>query len=179
MLLGEALIEAEVITEGQLQKALLAQKRFPGHALGPIVAKLFDVPSEVVETVFIKKVVVPIIDRWFRRELASKPGPGGINLGDMISDITIDLMAYSRYEGELVSFRRNEQGYYLEQRREAKLEKVTVEKVAVTVRTIRRQEVSFANVALELALDSKYVRPVNPGFVVEARLKLLQALKQK
>ena len=180
MLLGEALIDAAIISKEQLQKAMVAQKRFPNHSLGRIVAKLYDVPAEVIETVFITKVVVPVIEEWLRRQLASKPGPGGVDLAAMVAGIEIDLVSYSRYEGELVFFRRNEQdGYYVEQKRMNKLENVTVEIATITLLTIRRQRVVFNDVSLEVPLASKNVRALNSGFLPEARLKLLHAMKQK
>ena len=181
MLLGEALIEAGVITDEQLKKAVLAQKRFPNHSLGRIVVKLFNVPVEIVETTFIKMVILPILEQWFRRELAFKPGPNGLNLADMLSVIEIDLTSFARYEGERVSFLRNDEGYYLEEKRHAKIESLSLEVKTFYLRTIRRQEITLHDAGFEVILgDSKHqVKPENPGFVAEARLKLMQALKQK
>ncbi len=179
MLLGEALIEASIISADQLKKAIVAQQRFPNHSLGRIIVKLFGVPVEIVETTFIKKVVLPFIDEWFREELAKKPGIGGVNLADMISSIDLDLSSYRRYEGEQVYFQRNDQGYYVEQNRDTKLEKISVKIDFFLVRTIRRQEVVLKDALFEVTLGRKSIRPENPGFVAEYRLKLLHAMKEK
>ncbi|MEN8140112.1 MAG: hypothetical protein ABFR97_02710 [Thermodesulfobacteriota bacterium] len=178
MMLGEALVDAAIISTDQLKRAIVAQKRYPGHSLGQIVVKLYDVPVEIVETLFVKKVLVPALIRWLERELARLPGPGGENLTELIRRVEIGLAAFSRHEGEAVIFSRDEEGYFRQVERDARLERIKARVDSFVIHTTLGQQLCLEDEGFAMILGKNKIKPDNPGFVPTVRLLLIQAMKE-
>ena len=179
MLLGELLVQEKVITQMQLNQALKSQSRYPNHSIGKVVSKVFNVPMEIIETVMMSKSVIPKIEVWFKHNIDQKSQKDGIPLSSTIKNFKLEINNYTRYEGEAVHFIRNEMGYYCEDSRDVRLEKIAIIIDTIQLTTRRKQEIILHNVNLDITLGTNEIRAENPGFITEARLKLLHALKQK
>ncbi|MEW6237779.1 MAG: hypothetical protein AB1656_20525 [Candidatus Omnitrophota bacterium] len=59
--LGQALIDSGVIDSRQLDEALAVQKEHSHRTLGEIVSSSYAVPMEMIETVFVKDILVPSV----------------------------------------------------------------------------------------------------------------------
>lgn len=179
MLLGEALIEAGLINEAHLKKALTAQASNPNLSLGEIITKLYDVPRDMVESHYITLAIIPLIKEWLQTELNKKEFSDGLPTGSVIADIAINVSAFSRHKGETVSFKRVEGGMYREISSLMKMERIltTIEFLVIT--TTKKQKITLNDVHLEVNLKNKGVRPDNPGFLAEVNLRLQKAFKEK
>ena len=179
MLLGELLVKHKVITELQLSQALKAQTRYPNMSIGQVVSKVFNIPIEIIETTMITKSVLPKIEVWFKKNIDQKSKKDGIPPSATIKEFALDIAGYTRYEGEAVHFLRNEMGYYCEDSRDARMEKLAIVIKEIQLTTRRNQLITLNDIHLDITLGTNEIRSENPGFIAEARLKLLHALKQK
>lgn len=179
MLLGELLVKNKVITQTQLNQALKSQTRYPNQSIGKVVSKVFNIPMEIIETILISKSVVPQLKSWFKKNIDQKLKANAIPLSSTIKNIELLISSYTRYEGEAVVFIRNEMGYYCEDTRDTRLEKLALVIEAIRLTTRRNQTIVLKDIHLDITLGTNEIRAENPGFITEARLKLLQALKQK
>lgn len=179
MLLGELLVKAKIISQMQLNQALKSQSRYPNHSIGKVVSKVFNVPMEIIETTMISKSVIPTIEVWFKKSIDQKSPKGAIPPSSTIKEITLNISTYTRYEGEAVHFIRNEMGYYCEDTRDVRLEKLSIIIDSLQLTTRRNQDIILHDIHIDVTLGSNEIRAENPGFITEARLKLLHALKQK
>lgn len=179
MLLGELLVAAKIITKTQLNQALKSQTRYPNHSIGKVISKVFNIPMEIIETTMITKSVLPRIETWFKKNIDQKSAKDGIPISSTIKECEFRINSYTRYEGEAVIFLRNEMGYYCEDSRDASLEKLALVIDTLRLVTRRKQEIILHDIHLDITLGSNEIRAENPGFITEARLKLLHALKQK
>ncbi len=179
MLLGEALIAAGVITEAHLQKALQAQTRYTNLSLGEVIIKLFAIPRDVVESHYINRSIIPFIEEWLRTQLNKKAFSDGLSAGSTIANITVTIPSFTRYEGEAVSFELGADGMYQESSSLTRMERILAIIDPLIITTTRGQEIIIADVHLEVNLADKEIRPDNPGFLSELKLRLLKAHKEK
>ena len=177
--LGKYLVEAEIITQKQLDHALKSQSRYPNWSIGKIIHQMFTVPMEIIETMMITRIVTPIIESWFKKNIDQKSQKDGIPLSTTIKDFTLTIHSYTRYEGEAVTFIRNKMGYYCEDTRESTSEKLSILIDTVKLTTRRQQEILLYKIKIAINLETNKIKAENPGFITEARLKLLHAIKQK
>lgn len=177
MLLGELLVKNKIITQMQLNQALKAHDRYPNQSIGQVVSKVFNIPLEIIETTMLTKSVIPKIEVWFKKNIDQKPKT--IPPSSTIKTLEININSYTRYEGESVTFVRNEMGYYCEEIRDTSLEKLAIVIEEIRLTTRRNQVISLKDINIEISLGSNNIKAENPGFITEARLKLLQAMKQK
>ncbi len=178
MLLGELLVAEKLISQTQLNQALKSQASSPNHSIGRVVSRMYNIPVELIETTLISKSVIPRIEAWFKHNIDQKSKKDGISLSSIISGIELNIKSYVRYEGEAVTFIRNELGYYCEDARDASLEKISLTLSTIKLTTIRKQEILLHDVHIDLTLGTGKIHAENPGFITEARLKLIHALKQ-
>ncbi len=179
MLIGELLVKNHIITQTQLNQALKSHNRYPNHSIGQVVSKIFNISPETIETTLITKSIIPTIITWFQKNIARKTQKTAFPLSSSIKKVEIEISSYTRYEGEAVQFIRNEMGYYCEESRDTSLEKLALTLETIKITTIRKQEITLSDVHLNITLGSNEIKTENPGFLAEARLKLLHALKQK
>jgi hypothetical protein len=179
MLLGEALLQAGVISKADLQKALETQTHNTHLSFGDIITKLFAVPRHVVESHYINLAISPFINEWLYKQLTKKSLSDGLPAENIIAGIALTIPVFSRYEGETISFERRADGMYQESSSLTKIEKITVIVEPLVITTTRQQQIIFHHVHLAVSLRDKGIRPDNPGFLPEARLRLLKALKEK
>lgn len=179
MLLGEVLIKAGVISPADLQTALKTQVHNAHLSFGEIITQLFGVPRDVIESHYINLAMIPFIKAWLEKQLSRQVLGPGQSASDIIADISINIPNFSRYEGEVVSFERQTDGMYGESASLTKIEKIIATVDPLVITTTKGQKILFSNVHLEVGLRDKGVRPDNPGFLSEVRLRLLQAHKGK
>lgn len=179
MLLGTALIEAGVITEAHLHKALQTQASNPYLSLGDIIIKLYGVPRHVIESHYVSRAIIPLIKEWLQRQINTKEISAGLSLASTLADIAVTVPFFSRYEGETISFELIEDGMYRENSSLTKIEKIMAIIEPLVVTTTRQQSIIFHNVHLVVSLVDKGVHPDNPGFLPELKLRLLKAFKEK
>ena len=179
MALGELLVEAKIITQTQLNQALKSKSRYPKHSMGRVISKMFNIPMEIIETTMITKAIIPQIESWFKKNIDHKSPKDGIPPSATIKDVDLKISSYTRYKGEAITYIRNETGYYCEDTRDASLEKLALIIDTIKLTTRRKQEIILHDIHLDITLGTNEIRAENPGFITEARLKLLQALKQK
>ncbi len=180
MLLGEALIKAGLITEAHLNKALQAQTRYPTLSIGEVITKLFAVPRDEVETHYLNLSIIPFVKSWLLDQLNRTMFKNGVRVGSTIADIDITVPSFTRYEGEAVSYTRSDNGMYQEQSSLTRMERVLLIVDPLVLTTSHHQRLVFNTVNLEVSLDKegKGVRPDNPGFLSEVKLRLLKAYKE-
>jgi hypothetical protein len=179
MLLGEVLIKAGVISPDDLQQALKTQVHNAHLSFGEIITQLFGVPRHVIESHYINHALIPFIRAWLEKQLRHQVIGPGMSAADCLADITINIPSFSRYEGEVVSFERQSDGMYGESASLTKIEKIIATVDPLELTTTKGQKIIFNNVHLEVGLRDKGIRPDNPGFLSEVRLRLLQAVKGK
>ncbi len=179
MLIGELLVKNKIITPTQLNQALKARSHYPNQSIGQVVSKVFNIPLEIIETTMLTKSLVPKIGVWFKKNIDQKSKNIGIPPSSTIKTLEININSYTRYEGESVTFVRNEMGYYCEEVRNTSLEKLAIVIEEIRLTTRRNQVISLKDIHIEITLGSDEIKAENPGFITEARLKLLQAMKQK
>lgn len=179
MLLGELLVQEKIITQMQLNQALKSQSRYPSHSIGKVVSKIFNIPMEIIETTMINHSVIPRIEVWFKKNIDKKSQKDGIPLSSTLKSFEVIINNYTRYEGESVQFIRNEMGYYCEDSRDARLEKISLIIETIKLTTRRKQEILLHDIHIDITLGTSAIRAENPGFITEARLKLLHALKEQ
>lgn len=178
MLLGELLVAEKLISQTQLNQALKSRHLYPTHSIGQVISTLFNIPMESIETIMISRYVVPTIEAWFKKNIDKRSKTDDIPLSSSLFAIDITISSFVRYEGEAVTFIRNEMGYYYEESRDAGLEKLALTVDTMKLTTIRKQDIMIHDIQLEFTLGTNAIRAENPGFISEARLKLLHALKQ-
>lgn len=179
MLLGEALIEAGLISKAHLHEALAAQASNPNLSLGEIITQLYDVPRDMIESHYITLAIIPRIKEWLQKQLNKKEFSDGLPTGSVIADIAISVSAFSRYKGDIVSFKRIEGGLYRESSALQKMEKILTSIDSLIITTTKQQKVELTNIDLEVNLQDKGVRPDNPGFLAELNLRIQKTFKGK
>ena len=179
MLLGEALIKAGIVTESQVQEALKAQSSNQHLSLGEVIHRLCAIPREIIESHYMALAIIPFIKEWLQKKLHKKSFADGLTLASTIADITLTIPRFSRYEGEVASFELLEDGMYKENSIQTKVERIRATVDPLIFTTVRKQEIVFNDVHLEIRLDEKGVRPENPGFLSELKLRILKATKEK
>ena len=69
---GESLVDAGVITKEQRKEALLIQKEHPYRTIGDIVSSTFHIPTETVESVFVRSILIPAINQMLINSFHNK-----------------------------------------------------------------------------------------------------------
>lgn len=179
MLLGQALIEAGVLTEAHIQKALQAQSRYPNLTFSEVISKLFGIPRDVVESHYINRSIIPFIKEWLQKQMDNKEFSDGFSAGSTIADIAITVPTFTRYEDEAVRFDLIADGMYKGGDSLTRMERILATIDPLVITTTRQQKIIVNDVNLELSLEEKRVRPDNPGFLSEVKLRLLKAFKQE
>lgn len=177
MLLGEALIKANVMTEAQLEKAIKAKTSYPNLSLGGIIMKLFAIPRDVLESHYINHAIIPFIKEWLQKRMDEKMLSSGVTMGSTIAEIALTIPTFTSYEGEGIIFELGKDGMYQENKTHSKVERVLAIIDPLVITTTQGQEIIFNDIHIEVNLTNKMVSSENPGFLSEVKIRLLKANK--
>jgi hypothetical protein len=90
---GEILVEAGVIDRDRLNQVLEIQKDNPHRTVGEIVSAAFGVPMEVIEAVFVQRILIPAIQdmltEYLRREAEIHADSMPFAFNQLIYDIDV------------------------------------------------------------------------------------------
>ncbi len=179
-LFGEVLVQEEIITNEQLETALHTQKEEMGLALGDILCRDFSIPQETIETLFVNAVLLPFLKEWFPKTFKDKLEIKGVDFGLFITGFDISISSFSRTTSKQITFIKNPEGIFHNRRKDRTEEQINAVIDTMTIQTIRKQLLTFENIGIRVNLFSKtFTLNDGPGFISEARIRLMQAIKQK
>ncbi len=179
-LFGKVLVQKKIITAEQLDTALQNQEKDTGLALGDIVSRDFSVPQEVVETLFVNEILIPFLEVWFMNTFKEKLKTKGNDFSHFISGLDISISFFTRTTSNQVAFSRNQSGQFQPSMKNRVDEQVNAVIDIMTIRTIRKQTLTFTGISVKVNLLSNNLSLTDgPGFISEARIRLMQALKKK
>ena len=179
-LFGEILVQKKIITEKQLHTALQTQKKDIGLALGDIVARDYSVPVEVLETLFVNELLTPFLKTWFMKTFKEKLKIKGADFSLFITDLDIHISFFTRATCNQTTFTQNTEGQFHRTRQDRIDEQINAVIDTMTIQTIRKQILTFTDIGIKVNLLTKNLSLNDgPGFISEARIRLMQAIKQK
>jgi hypothetical protein len=179
-LFGELLVQKNIITKEQLNSALQSQKNGAGLALGDIIIRDFSVPQEKVEIIFANKILIPFLKTWLMRTFKEKLQIKGVDLSLFITGLDINISVFSRTTSKQVTFNRDIDGHFIPSSEDRTDELVNAVIDTMSIRTIRKQNITFTNIGVTVNLFTKNLTLNDgAGFISEARIRLMQAVKQK
>lgn len=179
-LFGEILVQHKIISKKQLLTALQTQKKDSSLALGDIISRDYSVDQQVIETLFVNEILTPFLKVWFMNTFKEKLQIKGVDFSLFISELDINISLFTRTTANQITFIRDKNGQFCPNKQDRVEEQVNAVIDTMTIRTIRKQILTFTDIGITVNLFSKNLKLNDgPGFISAARIRLMQALKKK
>jgi len=175
--LGWILVREGVISKEQMEQALDVQKRkFPDQSLGEVVSRLFTIPEEEIETIFINHILFHVVTDWFYREIGQKMGKTSQEIEAIIPHITLTLNGYTRLATRKTTFARKGKHFHPTSSRTA-LSQILAEFDRIEFVSTLGDPLVFSGVQIEYDVQTQHLKIGDQSIGLQVKVRLTQMMK--
>ena len=104
----------------------------------------------------------------------------GVDFSFFITGLEISLSSFTRTTANQIIFVRKQDGKFQRNEQKRTDEQLNAVVETLTIQTVRKQKLTFTDISIKVNLFTKTLSLIDgPGFISEARIRLMRALKQK